>query len=470
MRPKGPAASALVVAALAWPTSSWAQDLRAQGLFTGSVGATDNVANAPSLTRQDQTGPTQVGPEPDVLFGLSPGVAFLYDTPRTSTRLAYALNLTLYGSHREANSYTNLVSLATRVETTETTNLFLGVTGEQGQLNALVVGGDRPVTQPAEAVPVGDTTFYRIGLQEGFEKALSDVWTATQSTAYSVYLPVDGQRAWFLDNALGLARAWEFDTGSATVAVGYADYQPRRTITGEELPAGKILLNRATLGWLHAYSNELTSQLDLGVLVAMRADGGEGEPAVGPLGAASLRYARDELESSLTYSHAVAPNLLLGTNLLSDSVTAHVAIPIAATYVTVTTTGTVARARELNVQGNLGPAQDFLSAEVAALWAPLSTRGNLQVGLHYQVTKQGGDADPPPGFVPIQGTLRNTVLATIALAWPDVAAATAPPLLSPPFRPRPEGTEDIERAPGAQGPGSTRGPAAPKGPTGAGGS
>jgi hypothetical protein len=220
------------------------------------------------------------------------------------------------------------------------------------------------------------------------------------------------------------------------------------------------------LSWIHDYGSYFFTQLDAGVLFSVRANDGGGR-IVQPLGLAAIRYVREEIEAELAYAHTGTPNLQLGTNTLNDSLTLRASVPIATAYLRLSASGGVVRGRQISPEGDIGDPLDQWQADAAVSWAPLSTAGNLDVSLRYQLIDVLGDREPsnPDAFAATPAFIRSTVLLTLSVAYPDVNAATAPASESP-YRPPPQGSEDPlrqERTP--SGPRSPTGPGAPRTPS-----
>jgi hypothetical protein len=464
-------AAPLVVASLLLAPSVRAQDVSAQGVFTASIGYTDNVAFTPEPSEE-----SPAEPEADIFSVLSPGVVVTYARPRSLYRFNYLFTTNLFFTHPEGNTVGNLVGLASRFETTETTSLILSVGAEQGQLNQVTIGGASAGSAVDFLAPT-DAVYFRLTAGQGFEKALTPDTTFFQSLAGSIYLPIDQDRAYTVDGTLGVSRQWENDTGTLTAGVGYTQFE-NGFIATEPVDATHQLLNRITASWVHQYSEHWFHQLDLGVLLAMTLNEGGGR-LVHPVGLAAVRYLRPEAQASLEYSHNAAPNVFLGTNLLSDSVVLRVAAPIAGTYFGISGSGGVSVARAIGTDGELGEAVPLYTGDAALLYNPAGGTGNIQIALRYLFSNQRGldppaEGEPPVGGAPVGNIIRNTLLLSIAGAYPDVSAAHAPAATPAPFRPGPAAISAPLEVPSEQAdeedeedPNSPRSPTSPRPPAAA---
>lgn len=471
-------ASCLLVVALALPDRAWAQDTEVEGFFVASVGFTDNVDNRSSTPDEalPPGAPPEPGPQADGFTALSPSVALIHTRPRWVFRSSYTFNTSIYFTNPEANTVGNAVGLASRFETSETTSLLLSLGAEQGQLNQVVVGQTASQAN-TQFIDPGDNVYLRFTAGEGFEIQASENVSILQTLDASLYVPLDGQRVQTYGGTLGVTRTFNYDSLGVTAGVAYTSFEAfeNETVQGPVVtPTTQQLLTRLTGTWIHNYSDYLSHQLDAGMVMVMRANDGGGR-LVQPVGRAALRYLRPEANASIEYAHDAGPDPFLGTNILTDSVTVRLLVPITRTELAVEGSGSFSQARTIDREGTIHEPANLWAGDVALLWAPAGVRGNLQMALRYQVINQGRPADeidPSVGYIPQRDFTRNTVLLSVTAAYPDVERAMAPAGSAPPFRPNPASSGSgriLEEAdPSApEGPTTPSGPRAPAPPPGA---
>jgi hypothetical protein len=475
MRPLG-AASVLALAWLA-PVCAWAQDVEVEGFFVTSIGFTDNVDNRSSSPPVDVAPgqpppPPEPEPEADGFTALSPSVALVYTRPRWVFRSSYTFNTSLYFSNPEANTVGNAVGLASRFETSDRTSLLLTLGAEQGQLNQVVVG--QTASQgTVQFIDPGSNVYFRFSAGQGLEIQASENVSVLQTLDASIYIPLDGQRVQNYGGTLGVVRTFNYDSLGLTGGVTYTKFEGFEQDGQQRAAATQQVFTRLTGTWIHNYSDYLSHQLDVGILMGMRADDGGGR-LVQPVGRAAVRYLRPEANASIEYAHDAGPDPFLGTNVLTDTVTARLLVPITQTELAVEGSGGFSQARIIDRAGTLHDPANLWAGDVALLWAPAGVRGNLQMALRYQVVNQGRPddlSDPSVNYLPPRDYRRNTVLLSVTAAYPDIERATAPAGSAPPYRPSPTSTgggfleEPDPSAPeGPETPDTPSGPRAPATP------
>jgi hypothetical protein len=411
-------AAALGCASLA-AASARAQDANLYGVFSGSVGFTDNV-----LSTEER--------EADGFGSASPGLVFRYDTPRTSQTLAYTFTADFFFRHAEATSYTNNVTYSTRFVTSPTSELSLGATGTHGQLNTFLQTQD-PGAAQIQSQPEGSTVFVQGGLSQGFSKQLSPVVTVGEQLSFLAYTPFPDdneppQRTYNLTGTLTAQRLWRHDVGALALSSAYTHF--------ENVPEGEPgdlrylerdqLVNTLVASWIHDYGRYFSHQLDLGATQATDISGGY-DQLWHPAGLAALRYTREEVQAEIAYSHAAALNVFLQQIALVDQATIRAAFPLH-------------HGARLGAEGSLGyqlsqpieggelgdPTHVFL-ADAALLWSPITSVPNLELSLQYlffnQIATEGDDVQ----------IIRNTVLLTVSFTFPRMAETETRILMTQPF-------------------------------------
>lgn len=409
-----------------------AQSTRLQGVFTGSVGVTDNVLSA--ATPDEDADPDAEGPEVDGFGSVSPGLVFRHDTPRTAQTLTYTFTASFYLSHSEASSYTNTAAWTGRFITSPTTALTLGATGAQGQINA-IRQNTTPGQTPLDVVPEGSTTvFLQGGVNQGFSKQLSPVLTMAEAASFTVYEPlqVAPQRTYNAAGVLTSQRLWRHDTGTLALSGGYTHFD--NVEVGEapdvELVERDQLVASLVASWQHDYGRYFSHQVDLGVTQATDLSGGY-EQLWQPVGLAAVRYAREEGQAELAYARAAQLNVFLQQLALVDQVTLRAAMPLTPVLGVEGSTG-VQRSMPIE-EGELGDASAVFLADAALLWSPVTVIPELELSLRYQHVNQLAASTNDAGESATSHIVTNTLILSVSGAFPRSTEAGGRILMTQPF-------------------------------------
>ncbi|WP_437289034.1 hypothetical protein [Sorangium sp. So ce406] len=414
-----------------------AQDAYLQGVFTGSLGVTDNVSSA----AEPPAGP---GPDADGFGTVSPGLIFTYTTPRTSQTLSYTFAASFFFLHSEANSYSNMAMWSGRFVTSPRTTLTLGVAGSQGQLNTFLLE-QAPGTTTIAGTAGGTTNFVQGSVNEGFSFQPSPVWQLGQAATFLVYNPLldRPQRTYSAANTLSAQRIFRHDIASLALSVGYThfdnvpvtdpDADPEAPDVYEERDQ---LLSTLVASWQHDLGRRFSSQLDVGGVVATDLAGGAGS-LVRPAGLAALRYTHDRGEAELAYTYAATPNVFLQQIQLSHQLTLRAAAPILRPSWRLSVEGSAgvqfARPLERNAEGELatGPNTTAVLTDVALLWSPVIVIPDFALALRYQHTNQHTAARTAE--LPDTRIVRNALLVSVSGAFPRRMEAGSRISMTQPF-------------------------------------
>jgi hypothetical protein len=419
-----------LLGALLWSTEARAQDARLQGVFTGSLGVTDNVYS--SAEPDEEADPDADGPEADAFGSVSPGLLFRYDTPRTSQTLSYTFTANFFFSQFDASSYTNSAAWAGRFITSPTTALSLGATGTHGQLNTLVRNQEPGQTQ-LDPVPGGTSTvFLQGGLSQGFSKQLSPVLTMAEGASFTAYEPLQENppRTTNVAGTLSAQRLWRHDTGTLALSAAYTHFENVNAGT-DEAPlyvARDQLLASLVASWQHDYGRHFSSQLDVGVSQATDVSGGYAQ-LWQPVGLAAVRYAREEGQAELAYAHAAQLNVFLQQLALVDQVTLRAALPVNAAA-RLGSEGSVGVQRSQPIEeGVLGAPSTVFLADAALLWSPVTRIPDFELSLRYQHVNQ---LAPGAGGATDQ-IVTNTLIASVSGAFPRTTVTENRIVMTQPF-------------------------------------
>ncbi|WP_437815414.1 hypothetical protein [Sorangium sp. So ce1078] len=411
-----------------------AQDAYLQGVFTGSIGVTDNVSSA----AEPPAGP---GPDADGFGTASPGLIFTYTTPRTAQTLSYTFSTSFFFLHSEASSYSNMAMWSGRFVTSPRTTLTLGAAGSQGQLNTFQLEGT-PGTTTIQGTAGGTTNFVQASFNEGFSFQPSPVWALGQGATFLVYNPLQDrpQRTYSVANTLSAQRIFRHDTAALALSVGYTHFDnvpvtDTDPATADTTTAQDQLLTTLVASWQHDLGRRFSSQLDLGGVVATDLTG-DGDSIVRPAGLAALRYTHDRGEAELAYAYSATPNVFLQQIQLSHQLTLRAAAPIRPAWhlgVEGSAGGQIAQPLETNTAGELetGPTTIAVITDVALLWSPPSVIPDLALALRYQHTNQRTEARTAE--LPDTRIVRNALLVSVSGAFPRRMEAGSRISMTQPF-------------------------------------
>src|SRR5262249_40946180 len=159
---------------------------------------------------------------------------------------------------------------------------------------------------------------------------LSPVVRGIQGLAFTTYDPygenVAAARSYELTSTLGLERSWVHDALGAELRNTYVDIEaftgPDRVFHDRQ----QALLNALVGRWRHDIARYFASEVDLGVAEVMRAEDFGGR-LWQPTGLAAIRYAREEGQAELLYTHGAQLNAYLGQVFLTDEILLRGAVP-----------------------------------------------------------------------------------------------------------------------------------------------
>ncbi|WP_437279912.1 hypothetical protein WME90_04970 [Sorangium sp. So ce375] len=405
-----------------------AQEAHLQGVFTGSIGITDNA----NSTAEPQDGAP--GPEADGFGTASPGLIFTYATPRIAQTLSYTFSTSFFFRHFEASSYSNTAMWSGSFVTSPRTSLSLGVSGTQSQLNTFQLE-QTPGTTTLQGTGGGTTLFVQGSFNEGFSFRASPVWSLGQSATFSVYSPLQDRppRTYSAGNTLTAQRTFRHDTASLALSVGYTHFDNVRVTgtdpTTETYTTRDQLVSTLVASWQHDLGRRFSSQLDVGGTIATDLMGDAGSLAR-PAGLAALRYTHDRGEAELAYTYSASPNVFLQQIQLSHSLSLRAAAPVRPAWhlsVEGSAGAQLSQPLQPNAEGELdtGPTTIGVLTDVALLWSPVTVIPDFALALRYQHTNQRERSDTQ--------TVRNALLLSVSGGFPRRAVPGSRISMTQPF-------------------------------------
>ncbi|WP_438035005.1 hypothetical protein [Sorangium sp. So ce204] len=415
-----------------------AQDATLHGVFTGSIGVTDNVTSAAEAEAEPSA-----GPEADGLATVSPGLIFTYTTPRTAQTLSYTFSTSLFFRHTEASSYSNVAAWTGRFVTSPRTSLTLGASGSQGQLNTFQLE-QTPGTTTLQGNAGGTTNFVQGSFNEGFSFQPSPVWSLGQAATFAVYNPLEDrpQRTYSATNTLTAQRAFRHDVAALALSVGYTHFDNVEVTEGTYTSRDQ-LVSTLVASWQHDLGRRFSSQLDVGGVVATDLKDGAGSLAR-PAGLAALRYTHERGEAAeLAYAYSATPNVFLQQIQLSHMLTLRAAVPVRPAWhlsVEGSAGAQLAQPLEPNAEGDLdtGPTTLAVLTDVGLLWSPVIVIPDFALALRYQHANQRTEGrtveiEGRTEKLPDTRVVRNTLLLSVSGAFPRQMAPGSRILMTQPF-------------------------------------
>ncbi len=368
-----------------------AQDATLHGVFTGSIGVTDNVTSA----AEPPAGP---GPDADGFGTASPGLIFTYTAPRTAQTLSYTFSTSFF-RHAEASSYSNVAVWSGRFVTSPRTSLTLGASGSQGQLNTFQLE-QTPGTTTLQGTAGGTTNFVQGSFNEGSRSSprrsgRSGRRRRSPSTTRS-WIARSARTA--STNTLNANRSFRHDVAALALSVGYTHFDnvpvtDTDPATEDTYTSRDQLLSTLVASWQHDLGRRFSSQVDVGGVVATDLAGGAGSLAR-PTGLAALRYLHERGDAAeLAYTYAATPNVFLQQIQLSHMLTLRAAVPVHAAWhlsVEGSASAQLAQPLETNAEGDLdtGPTTLAVLTDVGLLYSPVIVIPDFALALRYQHANQ----------------------------------------------------------------------------------
>lgn len=309
--------SAALTAALAAPVMAQHWSVHATGMVTTAV--TSNVGNEPS----------EMDPEAAVFSTIAPAVLFTFESPRTVHVSSLSLGVTRYVlSDAVPNAFNGSLSHESLFTTSRYTELGLGATAGLGQVSATLRQADGG---QLAGTPTGDTDFRTIGLNQSFRWDFARDWRLTQgslATQVDTSNRNNASRGRNVTGTLGLAKSWARTSIGLSGSIGLIDLLQDNLdpfdyeCVGDDPPCADSLQLVSNLGFdiRRDFGPRWSAGANLGVAALTTLDssqaGAEGTVPT-PSGSVTVNYYQPigtiTVDLGFTASHAIAPNLFLGT-------------------------------------------------------------------------------------------------------------------------------------------------------------
>ncbi len=401
----------------AWPGGAVAEvwSLHATGIASG--GYTDNVESLPQG-------------HSDLFYEVAPGALFTLESPRTIHELTYEFRYTGYGSHTEANSYSNQGSWRGLFLLSPRTEIAMLATVRQGQTNTF-----RPTdgTISVDLLPAG-ADFFTLESSETLRHQLNPNWRLTQTASAShtsTTVPgadpgtdttTDGLD---LGATMGADRSWKRDGVGLTLGVDYI------VLTQPDASSHQINTS-ADLAWRRDLSLHWTSMVRggvTGIFPIQQAAGDATSSMVEPTISGILAWFPNWGSLRLEAQRMVAVNMFLAQNTVADEATLTGWLPVPyfvedplAPILTISSGIGIRRAQLVDLSSNQREVANSYSADVALHYSP--HRSAFGVTLRYTFNHQTQDAatvDPA-----LAQFTRNAIMLEVHGRWPERQAATFP--------------------------------------------
>ena len=407
--------------------SAHADHLSIHALVGGDLALTDNEFAVPSNDN----------PEPDVYLDIRPGVMLQSEGARFIQQLIAQAELIEYARHADEPTYNVYGTWKGILLPGPRTDMAFEVDGSTGQVNSLSARtpADQATIQVtqggAAAIRSADGTEY-LGYQATRDTRLTQTafgaWTATDDNA-AMPTTTDSTSA---GASIGVERLFHHDTIALDVGATYLRLErisPATDVEGSHLQ--NQLNPHAYLSWIHDFSRKWSASATAGFVFVNQLTTDPYAPQLPVAGAtgypvASLLVGYTDVwgHASASVGRAIAPNLFIAENTLTDSAIVQAAIPLywldprpSAHDPRLALLGSAGVLRTQVLDSN-DPSKTLGEFEVGLLdvgltWAQSPGR---TFGVRYELMIQHGDAVASliePSFY------RDTLYFTFSIRYPD---------------------------------------------------
>lgn len=411
---RGAALALAGLAATALP--SHAGNYSVHVLGTAEASWTDNLFAVP-----DDSADPLPPHESDVLIRFRPGVLTTYETPRTIHNVEYTLDANLYLDHTEARSIGHnliargfyLTSPRSEVQTS------LGIS--TGMLAALSTR-----QTPSEGQPVargsGNGEFWSIDASQGLNYAATRDLRVTQGLQVHRLSSTDALGAEThgtdLGASLGVDRGWR--QSALAVQTG-----ARYVILTQGLTDNRSIHSSLAVSFRRDLSRRWSSLADAGVAWIAPID--EDAHTVQPTFGLNLSYAPEWGAAGFQVRRALAPNLYLAENTITDTAIANASLPLPwltddPNLPTLTVGGVLGAGRSQVIRGDvIASTVNVVFGDLAVTYAP---RGDLTFVVRAQHQRQiPGESTTMMAALEYD---RTTVITSVTWRFPERLAADIP--------------------------------------------
>ncbi len=398
-----------------------------QGSFALSMGWTDNALNGVS-----QPAPGQPGRFNDFFAEVRPSLILSSGSARAVQTVSYAFDSLLYFRLTSTDTYSNQLLWSGYFLPSARTQVLVAASLIQGKLNmfnAQILG-----TTGIAALATGATGYVGPGLNQQFSLEMTEHWRFSQTLAFQSFLPYDSptlSKNFIVDQNFIFDYSWRRDALGIRARVNYSlfDQVYGRIDNGDGTflanalisPRRQQIIDELGLRWRHDHGHFWTSELQLGVVQAMRANDGGGQ-IWQPAGMAAMRYTRPIFNGELSFRHTVQSDAFAGATFAVDQVLLTAALPLGQkSRSSLGVSGSYSHGRLIDLQSGFATSTNHLFVADAGL----STRPVdwLTLMLRYSLVTQLGDSS---AAMPLPTVRRDVILLSVSGVYPPAPVATVP--------------------------------------------
>lgn len=415
-------ARACAWAALVWGGLVGAATPAAAGNYSVHVLGTTEVSWTDNLFAVPDDAADPLPPhEGDFLIRFRPGVLAAYETPRTIHNLEYTLDANLYIDHTEARSLGHTVIGRGFYQTSPRSEMQTSLTFATGVLASLSTrqsaGEGQPVVRGS-----GNGSFWSLDASQGLTYAASRVTRITQGLQAHRLSSTDALGAdthgTDVGMSLGADRGWK---QTALAIMGGARY---------------VLLSQGATDNRSIHSNlSLSVRRDLSPRWSAVADAGgawiapldDANHTIQPTFGVNVSYAPQWGAAGFQLRRAMAPNLYIAENTITDTASANASLPLPwltddPNLPTLTVAGALGASRSQVVRGDdIASSVDVVYGDLAVTYAP---RGDLTFVVRAQHQRQF-PGESMTGMTALEYD-RTSVIASVTWRFPERLAADIP--------------------------------------------
>ncbi len=384
---------------------------------------TDNLYSVP-----ESPDPDRPPYESELYHQLRPGVLVTYETPRTVHNLSYDIEANVYTDHTEAWSLQHLAGWRAFFMTSPRSELGVSALFSTGDLNALAT---RQTASDGTLIvqPGGSSSFVSIDVGENLQYTATRELRLTQGFRARRFTTTDGLGTETDGIEIGASggadRSWQYSAAALQLASSYVTLE--RVAEMAPVDANDQINASATVSWRRDFGPRWSSLIDGGVTSIVPLDEGD-QLVIQPTIGAQVGYFPNWGTAGLSIRRAVAPNLYLAQNTISDSAIVNAWLPLP--WLTddplrpkLSVQGTLGAQRSRLIDTSTGDIEsgfDIFAGDVAVNYVPLD---GVTLSLRAQHLRQ--NADESAGME-VLSYVRNTVMIMVMGRFPDRLAGEVP--------------------------------------------
>lgn len=403
----------LLLGVLAVPRAAHADDYSLHVLGNLQTSWTDNL-----LATEDDR-------ESDLYTQLRPGALLSYETPRAIYEAAYNLEASLYARNDDAYSISHLATLRGFFLTSPRTELQTSAAFATGDVRTLTL--QAAPTIPGEAGMINGNSasaFWSLDAGQGLLFNATRALRLSQGARVRRFSTADATGADSGGSELGLSvgldRGWSRSALGFGLTASYVTLEQAATTTDS-------INSNLLVSFRRDFSPRWTALVDSGVAAVMPFDD---QVFVQPTVGANLGYTPNWGQANLALRRAMAPNLYLAQNTITDSVNLNASLPLPwlspdPNRPRLTTQGSIGVSRTQQiVDGALTAGADVASIDLAVQYNP---RPGLTLMARGQYLRQvAEDVMIVERATPTFAYDRTTISLSLTFRFPDRLAAEVP--------------------------------------------